>query len=119
ALPYFAGQIPAVNELHDQEMAAVGLARIVSHNDVRMSEPRYGLYLTLKPFDQVRRVRDICGQNLDRHHTAHVAMPGFVDCSHAAGADAIQYIVAPDREFRKSSFAHRLSLKGRKHPGGD
>ncbi len=58
-------------------------------------------------------------EDLDGHHALHAAVPGLVHRSHAAGPEAVQYLIVAYHEFFKLPRAHGRGLKGSQLPGGD
>ena len=82
---HLGGQVPAVDELHDQEMARLGLVGVVGHDDVRVAQAGDRLHLALEPLDELLGLADAAGQDLDGHHPLHAAVPGLVHRPHAAG----------------------------------
>jgi hypothetical protein len=75
------------DQLHGQEVDAVGLLYRVDGDDVRMVELGQGLRLTAKAHQPLRIVRHLGGQHLERYVAAEFRVGGAVHLAHAAGAD--------------------------------
>lgn len=64
-------QVVPLNELHDQEVRAVGFVGIVGGDDIGMFELRRRLHLALKPLHGIGRFHGCRRHHLQRHHPPH------------------------------------------------
>src|SRR4029078_998094 len=90
------GQRLALEELHHQEVAVFVTADIVDNTDVRMIQAGERLRLAFESGSRVRRIRDGLEQYLDRNRTFQTRITGFVDFSHATGANALDDFVVTE-----------------------
>ena len=101
-------QVRSFDELHREEVCAVGLADVVDRHDGVVAELRGRRSLPAEPLDVDRRERDVRRQHLEGHAAAERHVHGFVDDSHAAAADLAQHAVLAD-----VSFGRRCLVVGR------
>src|SRR6185436_2648282 len=79
-------QRAAVDEFRDQILASFEFPDIMHSDDVRMIQRRGHLRLALKPTAR-GRVRQLVGQNLDRHGPVQLGVERPVNDSHTALAE--------------------------------
>ena len=88
-------QVDAVHVFHCQEINAVGLAGVVSANDVRMLQGADRLHLPLEPGYGLRLVEIAFGEYLQGHDLVQMDLPRFVHDAHAAAAKFfLDFVVA-------------------------
>ena len=104
-------QIHAVHELHQQEVEAARLPEIVHGDDVRMIQRRERLRLLFKPLGELRIVRALRREQLQRDETVQRFLPRLVDHAHAAAPEAFE-----DFELRKMRREF-LRREWRQRPG--
>ena len=92
-------QIRAIHELHEEEVeAGEGLgdgvwrlgrsaAELVNRDDVRMTQPRQGPGFAIEPLLEVRAVRALPRQNLQRHEAVERRLSRLVNRAHSARAE--------------------------------
>ena len=96
-------QRAAIDELGDQILAALELARIVHGDDVRVIERRSRLGFTLEAAAS-GRVRERIGKNLDRDRSIQMGIERPIDDAHATGADRCLHLVYAE----PSAAQHRI-----------
>ena len=93
----------ALDEFGDDERAAVEIAEIVNHHDVRMIERGHGTGLEVKPAQAISV--DAARQQFERNVALEVRIVRLVDLPHATGAqprdDAIVGERPPDQLVRR------------------
>ena len=77
----------AVDELHDQEGAAVGVADVVQGDDAGMVERARGLRLAQQPRLPAGVALDLARQQLERHLAAQPLIDRAIDLAHRAAAE--------------------------------
>ena len=93
-------QVDAVDELHDQEMHAAGLARVVGLDDVRMAQPSDRLHLPPETADRLGIIEKPMGKDFQGNDLVEIDLPGLVDNAHAAMAQFLQqFVVAQATRF--------------------
>ncbi|MBK8027308.1 MAG: hypothetical protein IPK19_39425 [Chloroflexi bacterium] len=86
--PEQIGQSATTYVLHDDDLAAVGLARSQDFDDVRMIEPVEQIDFPLKPRDRLRLARRQFGaETLDGHALAGLSVHAQIHFAHAATPD--------------------------------
>ena len=80
-------QALALDELHDEEMAAVGFFRVVRLDDAGMGELCQRLGLPLETGDGAGIVDAALGQHLDGDAAIKALVVGQIDLAHAALAE--------------------------------
>lgn len=90
------GQRFALQQLHGDEVPAVNLVDVVNDADIGVIEGRGSLRFTLKPLQGVRILRQVVGQEFQRHQAAEPGVLGFIDDTHPAGPEFIQDAVMRD-----------------------
>ena len=103
----------ALDVLHDQEVAAVGLAEVVDPDEVLVLELGADPRLALEPRDRPRVVHPLGRQDLQRHEAAQPRVAGQVDPAHPAVADQVQQQVAIDPEAAGAAGQQLLRLPER------
>jgi hypothetical protein len=81
------GQVLAPHVLEHEEAAAVHLLEAEDGPDVRVVEGGEELGLALEAPEALGVLRDLRGEELDRHRAAELRVLGPEDLAHAAGAD--------------------------------
>ena len=76
-----------LQQLHDEEVDALLVAKIEQRADIRMGQLRDDARLAIQPLLVFGRVGQVGGQHLDGHGAIEAAVGGFVDLAHAAGPD--------------------------------
>ena len=79
-------QRQAVEELHDDEGAAVFLADVVDGADVGMVQRRRSLRLAPEALQSLRVLGHVFGQELERDETVEPGVLGLVHDAHSAAA---------------------------------
>ena len=74
------------DELHGQEVDAVGFLDRVDGDDVRMVELGEGLRLATKTREPLRILRHFGGQDFERYVAAEFRVGGAIHLAHATGA---------------------------------
>ena len=87
------GQSLALNELHDQELAAFVLLQAVQGRDIRVIELSQDPGLSLEPSQAFLVLGELLRQDLDRHIPAELSVSGPVNLSHPAFADGLEDLV--------------------------
>ena len=83
-------QADAVDELHEEVVEAVGLARIIDGHDMRMAEQGHRSSLAGKPLGKGRVLADLGREDFQRHQPIELFLPGHVDHAHPAAAHQFQ-----------------------------
>ena len=91
-----AAELVTVEELHDDEEAAVVLAHVVDGDDVGVAEAGAGLGFTEKAGAELVGDLDLGGDDLEGDGAVEDGVMGFVDHAHAAAADAPEDMVLTD-----------------------
>ena len=86
----------AVQELHDEESAAVVLADVVDGADVGMIQGGGRLGLAAETLQGLMILREIVGEEFQSDETAQTGVLGFVDDTHAATAELLHDPVMRD-----------------------
>ena len=89
---------PALDVLHHEEKAAVGLAEVVDPHEVLVLQLGADPRLALEPRDRPRIVDPLRGQDLQRHPAVEPGVPGQVDAAHPPLADQLQEHIAVNLE---------------------
>ena len=84
----------ALQVLHGDVGAAVGLAAVVDRDDVRVVEARRGLRLAPEALDELAVLGVALGHDLERDLAAEARVLGEVHRRHAADAEAPEHAVA-------------------------
>jgi hypothetical protein len=84
-LKLFAQRLPR-EQLHDDEQAAVLIARVVDVNDVRVREARDRLRFALESSAPIEIGRERLRQNFDCDVTAELRIARSIDLAHSASA---------------------------------
>ena len=95
-------------ELHRDEVPALGLADVVDRADVGVVENRRGARLALEPHDAVGPVERLVDDELQRDVPAEPDVLGFIDDAHAALAEHSQNAVVGDDFVR--SMRQQIAL---------
>jgi hypothetical protein len=77
----------ALDQLHREEVDAVGLFDRMERHDVRMIERGGGPRLSLETFEALRIAAHVGRQDLEGHRASEPGVRGAVDLTHAAGAN--------------------------------
>src|SRR5688572_806260 len=80
----------ALEQLHHDERLTVIAPDIVNRADARMVQRRYGSRLPLKALQGLEIVGKFRGQELQRHKSIQLGIPGFIDDTHAAAAELFE-----------------------------
>ena len=86
----------ALQQLHGNEEAAVGLADLIDSADIGMVQRRGGPGLTLKALQRERVFFQLSGQELQGDVAAEVDVLSFVHHAHATAAKLVQDPVVGD-----------------------
>ena len=89
----------AVDQLHDDELAAVHLADVVHGDDIGVGQHGNGLGLVVEAAAQILVGSQLAFQNFDRHIAVQTMAVGAIDDGHAAGAQHIQNFISIIEEF--------------------
>ena len=112
----------ALDVLHRDPVAAVGLAAVVDADHVRVLEPRRRLRLAAEALDELRVLGEALVQELERHPAAEHRVVGEPDVGHPAARRAARRAcsgrrsVVPARALI-SAGEHRLHQVGRDRAG--
>jgi hypothetical protein len=87
------GQRLPLEQLHHDEVLAIVLVDRVDGADARMVKSGGGPRLALKPLERLRISAELGRQKLQRHAAAEPRVLGFVDDTHAAGAEGPENVV--------------------------
>ena len=87
----------ARDELHRNEVDALGAADLVDGDDARVIESRSGARFAQKPLPGLHVLQLICGQNLDRGIASEHPVDRSVNLTHAAGAQLADELVPLQR----------------------
>ncbi len=86
----------SLDVVHDEEGPGAALADLVHRDDVGVAEARHGARLEPEPFDLAVRAEETGAQDLEGHVAPEVPVEGPVDDPHAALAELLGDLVAPD-----------------------
>ena len=86
-------EVGAVDVAHGDEQPAIGLARVVDGDDVRVVEARRQPRLVQEPLAEALVVREALGQHLERHRASEAHVAREVDLAHAAPPDPLPDLV--------------------------
>ena len=107
----------ALDVLHRDPVAPVGLAAVVDADHVRVLEPGRGLRLAAEALDELRVLGEALVQELERDPAVEHRVVGEPDVRHPAAAEAADQRVAVadplSRLERSSSVEQRLHHLGR------
>ena len=78
-----------VQKLHGDERLPVLLADVVDRADVGMAESRRRTHLAAKPFQSLRVMRHLSGQELQSHEAAEASVFGLVHDTHPPAAQLL------------------------------
>ncbi len=106
------GEIRAVDELHHQEMAGLGLVGVVGHHDVRMAQLRDGLHFALKALDERAILVETAGEHLEGDDAFHAPVAGLEDGAHAADAEFVEHVIVGDPQFLEPPVQDEFGLVG-------
>ena len=95
------GEVLAFDQLHDQRAAAAGFLETVDAGDVRVTERREHLRLAMEARHAVVVVREVLGQQLQRHVAVQARVGRAEHLSHAASPE-----LAGDAIVRKGFTNH-------------
>ena len=88
-------QRDAVDQLHDDEVGAVGGGNVVDLHDVRVAQHGHGLALRPESAAEFLVSGEFVLEYFDGYQPVQPMAARFIDDSHAAGADDFQNLVAP------------------------
>lgn len=88
-------QVVTSYELHGDERRPRFLADLVDNGHVGVSDGGSKLSFTDEPFPRVLTLKKLLGQDLQRHRPPQIDIPGFVDQTHAAGANGVDNLEVP------------------------
>ena len=103
----------AIGELHQQVIEAVGFAKVIDGNDVRMIEPGKGLRLPHETLGELRVLLLFRRENLEGDEAVEQWLPRLIDHTHAAAAQAFENLQL--REGFGNLF--RRGRRGRRNSG--
>jgi hypothetical protein len=86
-LTHQPGEVTPLDVLHDEEVDAIVLARVVRRDDVRVAQAGHGLGLVLEALQPARVSPARLGKDFEGHAPAQRQLLGLVDDPHAAAAD--------------------------------
>ena len=86
-------QVEPLDVLHDQVVAALGLAGIHGADDVRMVELPDSLHFPLETGDPLRILGQAGEENLDGDKLLELLVPGLIDGAHASLAQLFEQFV--------------------------
>ncbi len=91
------GRAFAVDQLHREEVDAVGLLDRVDRDDVRVVERRDGLRFALEPLQAITAPGQLRGQDLERHLPLELRVLGEVHLAHSACSELPENPVVRER----------------------
>jgi hypothetical protein len=104
-------KVVALDVLHDEEVNAIGISRIVSGDNVRMIQLGRSFDLSLKAGNCCRIFHHGGREHLDRYRAIHAAMNGLEHLAHSTRPDAIKEgVFTQDQRFDLAS-SNLLSLE--------
>ncbi len=86
----------ALEELHRDEVPAIGFVNFVDRADIRVIQGRGGAGLPLEPFERLPVLRQVFRQEFQRHQAAQLRVLGLVDDAHAAATELFENAVVGD-----------------------
>ena len=90
----------SVDELEDEKRRAAGFFEAVNRGNMRMTERRERLRLSLEPGDAIRVTGHRVGQRLDGDVTLQPGIAGTIDVAHPARAEHGENLVGTDPRAR-------------------
>jgi hypothetical protein len=110
ALLQTVGEGRALEVLQHEEIDAVLPADVVQHADMGMAEGGDRLRLPLEALPQLRRLREVRGEDLQGHGPVEPRVERLVDFAHPARAEGRDDFVGP--ETRSRDQRHALDSRG-------
>src|SRR5215472_14650275 len=104
----------AFNQLHGDEILAVGLADFVDDADVRVIERRGGARFELEALQRLLMLRQVFGEELQRDAATELNVLSNPHRSHAAGAEALEHLIMGNLADRATSWSIGLYRCARK-----
>ena len=89
-LPDQPRQILAIDQIHDVEVRAVGTARVVDGDDVRVGQPGERLHFPPEPLHRLRGLDERLRKQLHRDRAVHLAVNRLEHPPHPAAAKLVQ-----------------------------
>ena len=103
--PHGLTQIHPVHKLHDEVAEPFGLTEVVNRHNVRMVQTRQQTPLPSEPFGEGRVAARRQRQQLQRHNSVQMTLPGRIDKPHAAVAHQFEHFQL--RKGRPNTFRGR------------
>ena len=100
-----------LQQLHGDEIPAVGLSDLVDRADVRVIQGRGGPGLALEALQRRRVFLQLSGQKLQSHVPAEVEVLGLVHHAHATAAELVQDAVVGDGFARHQPGSSKLIFR--------
>ena len=80
-------EVQPIHEFHHEVVQAIHMAKLVQRNDVGMAQLGQRAGLAREALREPRVPGGFHWKNLERHQPVNLALPRFIDCAHAAGAE--------------------------------
>ena len=119
-----AAQVLTLDELHGDELHAVGLAQVVNADDVLVGDLGGEKQLLLEAVNDGLVAGQIGADDFQRHHAIQFDVPGFVDRAHPTFAEDLQHFVTlpqkrAGRQHGRVALGSWLGRAARAFPGAD